>query len=415
MILEAIQERAIQASQGRGFDVEFQRNGLTMKLITGMYSSSYDTYCVGKMNLGVLEVSFRQTSNFTSNKQPSEVVIPYFIEYARYNGARGILFHSAYYNPSDKVEFHAQYGLTPLYTRYRFSFYEGWSGGVYYREFENGFFDRLYGTVKTIAHYCKWKHIYSSDSSEYEEDLLRQGEIGREFYFKDQNDEYQMVTIGYLKEEDLFTITFQDRMYRIEQPLEISAILANIFEDHEISFCSNSGFKRVDLREFGTMPILENIISTPYEFNPYKSAFHKAVLAGARKVVDATSLQIEGVDSSIPLEELIRNIDRYIGKKAVWTVILGENTGRHIRLYQGTVKGQIKEPTATYPPGYKFEAHFFPDSLDNSMRNLSCNGGKINVSPRAMAFKNWQSQHYIQEIDAYLMENYLHMMQTNED
>lgn len=81
------------------------------------------------------------------------------------------------------------------------------------------------------------------------------------------------------------------------------------------------------------------------EADPLTVAVHKASQLNDRVIIEDTSLEIDGIEIGVNLrkkfEYLTQHIDEYIGKKAVWTVILAYKEKNQVYLYKGAVAGKF--------------------------------------------------------------------------
>lgn len=93
--------------------------------------------------------------------------------------------------------------------------------------------------------------------------------------------------------------------------------------------------------------------------DPLSVVAHKASQIGERILVDDTSLDIEGEDVGVNLRWLIDDIPKYVGKKALWRVLLAYRSGDQVFIYRGEVPGTIVPPAVKGDP--RLEAIFLPD------------------------------------------------------
>ena len=89
------------------------------------------------------------------------------------------------------------------------------------------------------------------------------------------------------------------------------------------------------------------------ESDPFTVVAHKATQAGDHVLIEDTSLDIEGAEVGINIRWVMSNIEQYIGRKAVWTVLLGYKDGESIYIYKGVTNGHLVAPRVHSDFGYR--------------------------------------------------------------
>lgn len=114
---------------------------------------------------------------------------------------------------------------------------------------------------------------------------------------------------------------------------------------------------------------------------------YKSLAAGTMRIVDDTSLDIEDAQIGTNVRWLLDNIAEYAGRRAIWTVLLGKNTGTTIEVYKGTIEGYIvNRPVTTSTFG--FDSHFMPNGTNQTLEELEQEGLKDQYSARKNAVMN---------------------------
>jgi len=94
-------------------------------------------------------------------------------------------------------------------------------------------------------------------------------------------------------------------------------------------------------------------------------AMHKASQMSDYVLVEDTSLDVEGANVGINVKYLIDSLDRHIGSRATWTVILSFKDHGRVYTFKGEVKGTIVEPRGE--GGFEFDPYFLPDGTDKTL------------------------------------------------
>lgn len=125
-------------------------------------------------------------------------------------------------------------------------------------------------------------------------------------------------------------------------------VLLHLFSQHGISLRITS----LDLKEV--------------DADPLTVAIHKASQMPDQVLIEDTSLEIAGVEIGVNLRRkfkyLIQHMDQYVGKKAIWTVILAYKEENQVYLYKGAVAGTFVSIESEN--GFNFD--FLPEGADKS-------------------------------------------------
>ena len=143
---------------------------------------------------------------------------------------------------------------------------------------------------------------------------------------------------------------------------------------------SNKG-KLEEFRKYlsGTITsMLEDIAepdSDPLTVIQYKASQFENV------IVDDTSLEIEGEDIGVNIKWLMDSLPNFLGKKAVFTCLLGINCGDEVKIYKGLCNGVIVSPKGE---SFGFNKYFRPDSQNKTFGEFIPD----DINPRKIAVDN---------------------------
>lgn len=113
---------------------------------------------------------------------------------------------------------------------------------------------------------------------------------------------------------------------------------------------------------------------------------HKAIAAGEGRVVEDTSLDVDGVDIGANVRWRLDAIGDLAGRRAVWAVYLGMNTGSAVETYVGEVAGTIVRPDSVPEGAFGFDPYFAPDGAGGlTLAELEARGEKDRHSARRLA------------------------------
>ncbi|PLS19128.1 hypothetical protein CVD28_01600 [Bacillus sp. M6-12] len=134
------------------------------------------------------------------------------------------------------------------------------------------------------------------------------------------------------------------------------------------------------------------------EADPFTVILYKSLEAGEQRIVEDTSLHIEGEKVGVNIRWLLDFISNFSGKKATWEVLLGVHNGETITTYQGLIHGVITDKYKEEPKGFGFDAYFIPDGSTETLYDLECKGEKDLFSARKKAVEFLQNAQSIREV-----------------
>lgn len=99
--------------------------------------------------------------------------------------------------------------------------------------------------------------------------------------------------------------------------------------------------------------------------DPLTVIAHKASQLDEDVLVEDTSLEIEGASIGIHVRWLLDHLPDYIGRNAIWKVLLAYRQGNKILIYKGILSGTIVEPRGMN--GFGFDPVFLPNDATETL------------------------------------------------
>lgn len=99
--------------------------------------------------------------------------------------------------------------------------------------------------------------------------------------------------------------------------------------------------------------------------DPLTVIAHKASKVDENVLVEDTVLDVEGTSVGIHVRWLLDHLADYVGRQAQWKVLLAYRQGNKVRVYKGSVTGQIVEPSGT--SNFGFDPIFLPDGASETL------------------------------------------------
>lgn len=153
-------------------------------------------------------------------------------------------------------------------------------------------------------------------------------------------------------------------------------------------------FKRFGLENIG---IEKGIDIKEVKGTDLEVIFYKSKEAGPFTIVDDTSLEVEGADIGNNIRWLLDDLDKHVGKKCVWKVLLGLNDGDKIYIYEGKLYGEITSGINNID-SFGFDSLFLPEGYDLTLSELEYFNMKDEVSARKKAVSNLINGSFISDI-----------------
>jgi XTP/dITP diphosphohydrolase len=94
--------------------------------------------------------------------------------------------------------------------------------------------------------------------------------------------------------------------------------------------------------------------------DPLTVVVHKASQLKEGILVEDTSLEIEEESVGVHIRWLLQHLGKYVGKKAVWRVLLACQKHGQVHVYEGKIQGTIVQPRGE--GGFGFDPFFLPDN-----------------------------------------------------
>ena len=140
------------------------------------------------------------------------------------------------------------------------------------------------------------------------------------------------------------------------------------------------------LREFvslfakhGASLVAREIDVKEIQADPVSVVVHKAGQAGEEVLVEDTSLEIEGENVGINVRWMLEHLFSFIGRKAVWRVLLAYLKNHTVYVYEGKTEGMIVSPRGE--GGFGFDPVFLPHGSKQTLAEAK----PLQVDARAKA------------------------------
>lgn len=117
----------------------------------------------------------------------------------------------------------------------------------------------------------------------------------------------------------------------------------------------------------GNLPYTTLDLPEP-DADPYTIVAYKASQFESGTLVEDTVLEIDGEDFGHNIKWLLDDVDKHIGKKAIYEVYIGVKTIvdglMFVACFKGSVSGEIVAPRGN---GFGFDPYFKPDGIDKTL------------------------------------------------
>lgn len=122
---------------------------------------------------------------------------------------------------------------------------------------------------------------------------------------------------------------------------------------------------RIFFNRYGCELEISEVDLDEVDSDPLTVITHKASQLDERILVEDTSLDIEGADVGINVRWLIDDLEKYLGKKAVWTVLLAYRLDDQVHIFKGEVQGTIVQLRSN--GGFGFDPYFLPNGSTKTL------------------------------------------------
>ncbi|KAK8811378.1 hypothetical protein WA158_003112 [Blastocystis sp. Blastoise] len=170
--------------------------------------------------------------------------------------------------------------------------------------------------------------------------------------------------------------------YIFTQPLRLNTSNMNKFAEFERMFNS------FDIELDHTRVDIDEIVA-----DPYSVVAHKATQAGDNILIEDTSLDIEDADVGINIKWVLSHITDFVGRKALWTVLLGFKNNNKVYIYEGKIEGLLVEPRVQ--SNFGFDPVFQPKGTNKTLAEEKPDS----VSARYKAIENLIQNNPIKVMD----------------
>lgn len=99
--------------------------------------------------------------------------------------------------------------------------------------------------------------------------------------------------------------------------------------------------------------------------DPLEVIVHKASQMDEKVLVEDTSLDIEGAEVGISVRWLLDHLSLYVGRTAIWKVLMAYRQENKVFVFEGSQKGTIVE--AKGKGGFGFDPYFLPDGATQTL------------------------------------------------
>lgn len=131
--------------------------------------------------------------------------------------------------------------------------------------------------------------------------------------------------------------------------------------------------------------------------DPLTVILYKSLEAGRNRIVEDTSLHVEGHEVGTNVRWLLENIPNLSGNKTTWEVLLGVNDGEYISVYQGILQGVLTD-TYTEPVGFGFDCYFVPNGESLTLYDFEQIDRKDEFSARRIAIDALLNNLFIKKV-----------------
>lgn len=144
--------------------------------------------------------------------------------------------------------------------------------------------------------------------------------------------------------------------------------------------------KLVEFRRFGLkeLNIEKGRDLREVDSNELFVTIYKALDAGSGRIVEDTSLRINGAEIGTNVRWLLDNIHQHAGSKATWIVSIGVNNGETIQVFGAEISGHIVTDNPSLE-GFGFDCLFIPEGTNKTLYELELDGLKDDFSARKNA------------------------------
>lgn len=155
----------------------------------------------------------------------------------------------------------------------------------------------------------------------------------------------------------------------------------------KLKLVSSNENKLIEFRRFGldNIEIEKGRDIDEVQAEPETVILYKAIAAGKNRIVEDTSLVVEGEDVGVNVRWMLKYLRALAGRKATWRVFLGLNDGKFVHLCKADIEGVLVE--AEELSGFGFDSIFKPDGSEYTLYELEQKGQKDDFSARKRAVK----------------------------
>jgi len=131
--------------------------------------------------------------------------------------------------------------------------------------------------------------------------------------------------------------------------------------------------------------------------DPYLVAAYKAKDAGPFRIVEDTSLEVDGVAIGTNVKWLLNDLGRYIDKSCEWIVTIALNNSEEVVIFEGRVRGTLTNHGYDAQSVFGFNGHFRTES-GLTLHELYLKGRLDDYSARKIAEKQCNTASAYQKV-----------------
>lgn len=165
--------------------------------------------------------------------------------------------------------------------------------------------------------------------------------------------------------------------YEMNEQFNCSGFTLVSSSEEKLAEFRSFGLKDLNIKRGVDLPEVDSDIITVITY--------KALSVPVNHIVEDTSLVVEGIDIGANVRWFVNRMHEekdFIGRSAIWTTLLGVNTGEEIKIYRGDIEGVLVAPRGKR---WGFDAIFQPNGVEYTLSELNVLGTKDLYSARRFA------------------------------
>lgn len=154
----------------------------------------------------------------------------------------------------------------------------------------------------------------------------------------------------------------------------------------KLKLVSSNAKKLEEYKRFGVedLQIETGVDLNEVDGTPLEVIIHKAIAAGAGRIVEDSVLVVDG-ETFVDARWRLDSVNEWFGKRATWIVNLGINDNGVVSVYTGTVDGVFQPARGE---GWDYDPYFLIEEENMTLAQLENAGRKDEYSARNRAARN---------------------------